>query len=71
MGITRIIAEGGLPYLFAPIIASDVIVGSFGTRALGPTGILALSFTYVWASDIIIFVMTSCANGLKLYLTIL
>ena len=65
VGITRIIAEGGFPSLFAPIIASDVMVGSFGTRALGSSGIIALAFTYVWASDIIIFVMTSCANGLK------
>ena len=65
LGITRIIAEGGLPYLFAPIIASDVIVGSFGTRALGPSGIMSLAFTYIYASDIIIFVMTSCANGLR------
>jgi hypothetical protein len=65
LGITRIIAEGGVPYLFAPMIASDFIVGGFGTRALGPTGILALSFTYMWASDIINFVMVSCANGLK------
>ena len=65
LGITRIISEGGVPYLFAPMIASDVIVGGFGTRALGPTGIMALSFTYMWASDIINFVMVSCANGLK------
>ncbi len=65
LGITRIIAEGGVPYLFAPMIASDFIVGGFGTRALGATGIVALAFTYMWASDIINFVMVSCANGLK------
>jgi hypothetical protein len=65
LGITRIIAEGGVPYLFAPMIASDFIVGGFGTRALGATGIIALAFTYMWASDIINFVMVSCANGLK------
>ena len=27
---------------------------------------MALAFTYIWASDILTFVMASCANGLKL-----
>ena len=65
VGITRIVAEGGVPWFFPPIIASDVIVGGIGTRALGPGGIIALGFTYAWASDLIILVMTSAANGLK------
>ena len=65
LGITRIISEGGLPYLLAPMVASDVVVGGIGTRALEATGIATLSLTYMWASDIITFVMVSCANGLK------
>ena len=66
LGITRIISEGGLPYLVTPMVASDVVIGGIGTRALGLTGIAALSLTYMWASDIITFVMVSCANGLKI-----
>ena len=66
IGITRVVAEGGIPYIFAPMVASDFVVGAFGTRALGPQGILALAFTYIWASDILTFVMASCANGLKI-----
>ena len=66
LGITRIISEGGLPYLVAPMVASDVVIGGIGTRALGLTGIAALSLTYMWASDIITFVMVSCSNGLKI-----
>ncbi|NKB71366.1 MAG: hypothetical protein GKR89_30190 [Candidatus Latescibacteria bacterium] len=66
IGITRVVAEGGLAFIFAPMVASDFVAAGFGTRALGPTGIVALAFTYVWASDILTFVMASCANGLKL-----
>ena len=65
LGITRVVAEGGLPWFFPPIIASDVIVGGVGTRALEPGGIIAFGFTYAWASDMIVLVMTSAANGLK------
>ena len=66
IGITRVVAEGGLAFIFAPMIASDFVAAGFGTRALGSSGIVSLAFTYVWASDILTFVMASCANGLKL-----
>ncbi len=39
--------------------------GGIGTRALGPKGIVALGFTYAWAADMIILVMASAAQGLK------
>ncbi|MDP6017165.1 MAG: hypothetical protein QGI32_13795 [Candidatus Latescibacteria bacterium] len=66
VGITRVVSEGGLAHIFAPMIASDFVAANFGTRALGDTGIVAFAFTYVWASDILTFVMASCANALKL-----
>ena len=66
IGITRVVAEGGLAFIFAPMVASDFVAAGLGTRALGPSGIVALAFTYIWASDILTFVMASCANGLKL-----
>ena len=66
VGITRVVAEGGLAHVFAPMIASDFVAAGFGTQALGSTGIVAMAFTYIWASDILTFVMASCANGLKL-----
>ncbi|MCY3760673.1 MAG: hypothetical protein OXH50_05435 [Gemmatimonadetes bacterium] len=65
VAITRVVAEGGLAWNYAPMIASDFVAAGFGTRALGESGIISLSFTYVWASDILTFVMASCANGLK------
>jgi hypothetical protein len=48
------------------MIASDFVTAGFGTRALGESGIMALAFTYIWASDILTFVMASSANALKL-----
>ena len=66
IGITRVVAEGGLAFIFAPMIASDFVAAGFGTRTIGGSGVTALAFTYVWASDILTFVMASCANGLKL-----
>jgi hypothetical protein len=66
IGITRIVAEGGLAFIFAPMIASDFVTAGFGTRALGASGIMAFAFTYIWASDILTFVMASSANALKL-----
>ncbi len=66
IGITRIVAEGGLAFIFPPMIASDFITAGFGTRALGSSGIVAFAFTYVWASDILTFVMASSSNALKL-----
>lgn len=66
IGITRVVAEGGVAFIFAPMVASDFVAAGLGTRALGHSGIIALAFTYIWASDILTFVMASCANGLKL-----
>jgi len=66
MGITRVVSEGGVAFIFAPMVASDFVAAGFGTRALGPSGIMSLAFTYVWASDILTFVMAACANGLKI-----
>jgi hypothetical protein len=66
IGITRVVAEGGLAFVFAPMIASDFVAAGFGTRALGSSGVVAFAFTYIWASDILTFVMAACANSLKL-----
>ena len=66
VGITRIVAEGGVAATRAPLIASDFITSGFGSTVLGAQTLTAMGFTYVWAADIRTFVMVSCANGLKL-----
>jgi len=66
VGITRIVAEGGVAATRAPLIASDFITSGFGSTVLGAQTLTAMGFTYIWAADIRTFVMVSCANGLKL-----
>ncbi len=66
VGITRVVAEGGVAATRAPLIASDFVTSGVGSAVLGAQTLTAMGFTYVWAADIRTFVMASCANGLKL-----
>jgi len=66
VGVTRIVVEGGVAAARAPMAAPDFVVSGVGCPSLGPAGLTALAFTYVWVADIRTFVMASCANGLKL-----
>ena len=43
LGITRVVAEGGLAFIFAPMIASDFVAAGFGTRTIGSSGVMALA----------------------------
>jgi len=66
VGLTRVVAETGVPTLIAPSIAPPQIVSSLGTAALGAQGLVALGFTYIWCADIRTFVMSAAAHGLRL-----
>ena len=66
IGVTRIIAEAGLAVIRAPMIAPDLMVLGLGTQLIGPSSVWNLSMAYIWASDIRVFVMGTCANALKL-----
>ena len=66
VGITRVVAEGGIAATRAPLIAADFVTSGLGSAVLGGQTLTTLSFTYVWAADIRTFVLASCANGLKL-----
>ncbi len=66
VGLTRIVCESGMAEAVAPTIAPGVVVSAFGARAFGTPGLVALSLTYVWGSDMRTFVMASAANSLKM-----
>ena len=66
VGLTRVVVESGVATAVGPMIASSTIVSAFGSQVLGPSGMVGMAFTYVWAADIRTFVMASCAHGLKL-----
>jgi hypothetical protein len=66
IGLSRIVAEGGLACCVAPAIAPELTVSKLGAAGIGPPGLAAMSFTYIWTADIRVFVMAEAANGMKL-----
>lgn len=66
VGLTRVVAESGMAEAVAPSIAPGVLVSALGSRVFGPTGLAAMGMSYVWLSDMRIFVMATAAHGLKL-----
>ena len=66
LGLTRIVVQGGVAVARSPMIASDFVILSVGSTALGSADLVSLAFTYIWSADISTFVMASSANGLKL-----
>jgi len=66
VGVTRVVAEGGLPTLIAPSIAPSQLISAIGCSPIGPAGLATLGFTYIWCADIRTFVMSSSMHALKL-----
>jgi len=65
VGLTRVIAEIGVPTSIVPLITSDFTVSAVGTSAIGPKGLVAMPWTYVWDGDVRTFVMCSAAHGMR------
>ena len=66
LGVTRIVAEAGLAAVRAPMIAPDMVILGLGSDLVSQAGVWNLSLAYMWAADVRVFVMATCANGLKL-----
>jgi len=66
IGITRIVAEGGMAETRTPLIAPTAITSGLGTHAISSSGLVTLGFTHIWTADIRTFVMVAVANGLKM-----
>lgn len=66
LGLTRMVTEGGFFITRTPINPGNFMVTGFGVEALGPVGVTALGYTFVWAGELRIFVMAACANALKI-----
>ena len=65
IGLTRMVAEGGIAEGVASTIGSSFVISSFGANRLGVEGLTAMVLTYVWSGDLRTFVMASAGNGLK------
>ena len=66
IGLTRVVAEGGIGYGRATMTPMGFTVHLFGTARIGPEGLTHFALAHGWGGDIRTTVMTSAANGLKL-----
>lgn len=66
VGLTRVVAEAGLPTISPAIVPAGFIVSSVGVSALGTAGMIATAYTLVWVGELLVFFMAPLANGLRL-----
>ncbi len=66
VGFTRIVAESGLSDGSPPVGPVGILVSAVGSSVIGTQGLVILATTYFWVNNVRSFVMTSCANSLKL-----
>ena len=62
IGVTRMVTEGGFFITRAPMNTGNFMVSGFGVESLGPAGVTATGYTFVWAGEMRIFVMVACAG---------
>lgn len=66
LALTRMLVETGLPTVTPRLIPCDLLVSGVGVSALGAKGVMALATTFVWAGDLLVFLMAPVAHGLRL-----
>ena len=66
IGLSRVVAESGVSAIISPMTAPDFMVYGVGSKLLGANAIANFSMSYIFATDIRVFLMGVCASGLKL-----
>lgn len=66
LGLTRIVIEGGLVFLRAPIISQVFTVYAVGSTSIAGPSMTALAFSYAWSGDLKSIFMAAVANTSKL-----
>ena len=66
LGLTRIVAEGGLSVTKTPLDAADAMVGGFGAGSLGQGNLASLGMMNSWASAMRVTLMAAVIHGLRL-----
>ncbi|HGJ65421.1 TPA: hypothetical protein ENS27_08545 [bacterium] len=66
IGLTRVVSESGMAEAVATTISPSFVVSGIGTSPITPSGLTAMSFTYIWSADLRTFVMASTANSLRI-----
>ena len=66
LGLTRAVAEAGLPTVTPTLGPSGFLISSIGVPALGTAGMIATGYTLVWAGEYLVFFMAPLANAVRL-----
>lgn len=66
LGVTRIVAQGGLAVTRTPLLPNDAIVTGVGSSLLGAGNLTALGMTYPWAGEMRTTVISALMHALKL-----
>ena len=64
--VSRVVATAGVATARSPMVAAFFVISGVGTSVIGAKGLVALTFTYVWQSEMRVFPMIAMANSLKL-----
>ena len=64
--VTRAVATAGLATARSPMVAAFFVISAVGAPVIGAKGLTALTFTYIWQSEMRLFPMIAAANSLKL-----
>lgn len=67
LALTRAIVQGGVLVSRAALIPESLTIYTFGTRAIGPSGMTSLAFAFSWTADIRVFLMPFFAHALWLW----
>ncbi|MCK5733269.1 MAG: hypothetical protein KAI38_03725 [Candidatus Latescibacteria bacterium] len=66
LGLTRIVIEGGVVFLRAPMISQVFTVYAVGSTSIAVPSMTALAFSYMWSADMKCIFMAAAANTAKL-----
>ena len=64
--VTRVVAAAGLATARSPMVAAFFVISAVGAPVIGAKGLTALTFTYIWQSEMRVFPLIAAANALKL-----
>jgi len=66
IGVTRVVCQGGVAAIRAPIIPPDLVASSVGSRVLSTSSLTVLGLSNCWLTGMRNLVMVSAGAGLKL-----
>lgn len=66
IGVTRIVAEGGLIYVRGPMVAQTFATYSLGSLSMSRDGMAAMGLTYSWQHELKGFFMATAAHAARL-----